>query len=82
MMVAATFICSAPVWAPSAAVTKLMSICNTPTRADYRAAVKECCKLKRQQRIQIVIRGLDPRIHQSSQKHFSKWMDCRVEARQ
>jgi hypothetical protein len=25
-----------------------------------------------------VTRGLDPRVHHSSQKHFSKEMDCRV----
>jgi hypothetical protein len=25
-----------------------------------------------------VIRGLDPRIHRSLQKRFSKWMDCRI----
>jgi addiction module HigA family antidote len=27
-----------------------------------------------------VIRGLDPRIHRSSQKAFSKWMDCRIKS--
>jgi hypothetical protein len=26
----------------------------------------------------VVIRGLDPRIHPSSQEHFPKGMDCRV----
>src|SRR5258707_501507 len=30
------------------------------------------------QNTQGVIRGLDPRIHHSSQKSLSKWMDCRV----